>query len=179
MKLVPIGSPGIRVDVSKLNTFSHQELVKLKNDILTMTIEPEVRQHQSDSIVDATELVQVITNVLNGQYEKNKSTDKVTSENEIESSVVYEPLIRELTDKVKDLQTELNQLKDVKQLVPVNDSVIEQLCETISLQLKLETSYGRIGSLMTDANKETAIELIDITLSGLSNELLKLVTIRG
>lgn len=179
MKLVPIGSPGIRVDVSKLNTFSHQELLKLKNDILTMEIEPEVRQQQSDSIVDAAELVQVITNVLNGQYEKNKSTEKVTSENEIESSVVYEPLIRELTDKVKELQTEVNQLKDMEPNKFVTDSVIEQLCETISSQLKLETSHGRIGHLMTDSNKETAIELINITLSGLSKELLKLVTVRG
>ena len=179
MKLVPIGSPGILVDVSKLNTFSHQELLKLKNDILTMTIEPEVRQKQSDSIVDAAELVQVITTVLNGQYEKNKSTDKVTSENEIESSVVYEPLIRELTDKVKELQTEVNQLKDMEPNKFVTDSVIKQLCETISSQLKLETSHGRIGHLMTDSNKETAIELIDITLSGLSKELLKLVTVRG
>lgn len=179
MKLVPIGSPGIRVDVSKLNTFSHQDLLKLKNDILTMAIEPEVRQQQSDTIVDATELVQIITNVLNSPYEKKKSVETLTSDNGIESSVVYEPLIRELTSKIKDLQLEVTQLKDMGQDKPITDSIIEQLCETISSQLKLEISHGRISNLMMDSNKESAIELIDITISGLSHELLKLVQDRG
>ena len=218
MKLVPIGSMGIRVDIDKLNSLSHNELVKLRHDIATMAIEPEIRSKKEDIIVDTVDFLTTISNVLTTKSTDSASSDSkivhpntgdkpisVNSQNSLDNMILYEPLIRELTDKIKSLQHQLTELEKAtpsedshlktetlsdSMMDSQTDSIIEltddstiyqnhdsirHICNILSRQLSFEIKYGDISDVISVDNKDIAVEYVNNTISDLVSKLITLI----
>lgn len=218
MKLVPIGSMGIRVDIDTLNSLSHNELIKLRHDIATMAIEPEIRSKKEDVIVDTVDFLTTISNVLNtkstdsaSSNSKTVHSDKgdkpilVNSQNSLDNMILYEPLIRELTDKIKSLQHQLTELEkatpsedsypkiegssdsnidsqtdSIMELIDdsniyQNNDSIRQICNVLSRQLLFEIEYGDIGEVISVDNKHIAVEYVKNMISDLVSKLITLI----
>ena len=224
MKLVPIGSMGMRVDIDKLNSLSHNELVKLRHDIATMAIEPELRAKKEDIIVDTVDFLTTISNVLNTKsidsalldsrtvpHDNSEQTisvnaqKSITSNYSLDNMVLYEPLIRELTDKIKSLQHQLTELEKTTTSEPShlktelssdsnidsqmdvlmestddsnsypNNDLICQICNVLSRQLLFEIEYGDIGEVISDDNKNDAVEYVKNMMSDLVSKLVTLI----
>ena len=218
MKLVPIGSMGIRVDIDTLNSLSHNELIKLRHDIATMAIEPEIRSKKEDVIVDTVDFLTTISNVLNTKStdsalsdSKTVHSDKgnkpilVNSQNSLDNMILYEPLIRELTDKIKSLQHQLTELEkatpsedshlniegssdstmdsqtdSIMELsddsnIYQNNDSIRQICNVLARQLLFEIEYGDIGEVISVDNKNIAVEYVKNMISDLVSKLITLI----
>lgn len=218
MKLVPIGSMGIRVDIDKLNSLSYNELVKLRHDIATMAIEPEIRSKKEDIIVDTVDFLTTISNVLNTKSTDSASSDSkivhsnmgdkpisINSQNSLDNMILYEPLIRELTDKIKSLQHQLTELEkatssedshlktetlsdsmmdsQTESIIELTDDFtnypnqdsIRHICNILSRQLLFEIEYGDIGEVISMENKDIAVEYVNNTISDLVSKLITLI----